>query len=225
MEMKRYYSWIALAFGLLLLVGLTNWGADRVDAYPNMGGNCAGCHGGTAPAPSKPAPTPSKPTPTKPTQTKPAPTVKKPAPAPTTSCATCHPGVTSPVAGKGCADCHEGGAAHMKAPSAANISSKPVSMSLTFTIDTGSSNHLSLTKQGAQACADCHKHARRDVSGSGVLVPIKNKAGDYLGWAEVRAGAAYILGTNDKVRSMYKTITWEPGPGGDANGATIWVSQ
>lgn len=223
--MKRYYLWIALALGLLLLVGMTNWGADRVDAYPNLGSNCAGCHAGTTPAPSKPAPAPSKPapTPTKPAPTKPAPTVQKPAPAAPTSCSACHPGVTSPVAGKGCADCHEGGAAHMKAPSATNIKSKPVSMTLTFTINTGATTHLSLTKQGAQACADCHKHARRD-SKSGVLVPIKNQAGEYLGWAEVRDGSAYMLGTNTRVRSMYTSITWEPGPGGGAAGATIRVS-
>ncbi|MEW6448213.1 MAG: hypothetical protein AB1426_09000 [Bacillota bacterium] len=229
--MKRCYLLTAFVFGLLLLVGLTNWGSERVDAYPNLGSNCAGCHGSKAPPPAKPAP---KPAPSKPAASKPAPepakpkpalTAKKPAPAVPASCSACHPGVTSPVAGKGCGDCHKGGAAHMKAPSAANIKSEPVSMALMFTINTGSTTHLSLSKQGAQACAGCHKHACGDAGNSGVLVPIKNKAGDYLGWAEVRNGAAYLLGTNTQVRSMHKNITWEPGPGGGAQGATIWVSS
>ena len=220
--MKRYFSGIALALALVLLLGLTKLGSSPVDAYPNLGSNCAQCHPGQA-QPKPPAPTPTKPAPAKPAPTKPAPT--KPAPTVTVavSCNKCHPQVSSPVPGMKCEACHEGAAAHMKAPSRANIGLKSAAVSIGFEIDPAA--HLKLSQQGVQTCGNCHKHAFGSGVKSGILVPIKAQTGEYLGWAQVTGGAAYLSGTNIKVREKYQKITWEPGPGGGAAGATIWVAS
>jgi hypothetical protein len=80
--LKNVASVIAvLAVGIFLLSVLVK---TEALGYPNMGANCAGCHGGKVPgAQPAPKPAPTKPAPTKPAPTKPAPSKPAtPAPAP-----------------------------------------------------------------------------------------------------------------------------------------------